>query len=51
MASDERGLAAFEPTCSNHVCHQPVAAVVEHPRHGRRAVCESHADDFEVIDG
>jgi len=46
----QRGLAAFEPVCGCQCCHQPVVATIDHPRHGRRAVCESHADGFEVID-
>lgn len=40
----------FVPTCSNNVCHEDAVAIIRHPQHGRRVVCETHQDSFEVID-
>ena len=31
-------------------CHSDAVAIVRHPRHGRRIVCESHGTDLEVIE-
>jgi len=30
-------------------CHEPAAVVIQHPEHGRRAVCAAHADGQEVL--
>jgi hypothetical protein len=30
-------------TCACIGCHGSVAVVIDHPRHGRRAVCQRHA--------
>jgi len=44
---------AFEtpdgPTCSCLSCTEPADAVIEHPEHGERVVCEEHVRDYEVV--
>lgn len=31
-------------------CHEPAVVVINHPTHGRRVVCDGHADGFVVIE-
>lgn len=38
------------PICGCLSCHEPAVAIVDHPSYGRRAVCDGHAQDFEVIE-
>ncbi|WP_323192390.1 hypothetical protein [Halostella sp. PRR32] len=37
------------PFCSKLGCTDEAAAVIDHPDHGERVVCDDHADDGEVI--
>lgn len=39
------------PVCGCLGCVQPAEYVVNHPEHGRRAVCPSCADTMEVVGG
>lgn len=36
--------------CGCTGCHGDVAAIVDHPKHGRRAACEDCADGYPVIE-
>jgi len=38
------------PLCGCLGCHDPAVAVIDHPEHGRRTVCERHRGDHEVIE-
>lgn len=38
------------PVCGCLGCRDSAVAIVRHPNHGRRAVCEDHAGDYEVIE-
>ena len=44
-------VALETPVCGCLGCHDPAVAIVRHPTHGRRAVCDDHAGDYEVIEG
>jgi len=37
------------PVCGCIGCTDPADAVVDHPEHGERTVCDDHAGDYEVI--
>jgi len=37
------------PICGCLGCHDPAVAVIDHPRHGERVVCDRHAEGHEVI--
>lgn len=37
------------PVCGCLGCHDPAQAVIDHPRHGERVVCDHHAKGHEVI--
>lgn len=37
------------PICGLLGCHADATAVIHHPQHGRRTVCDGHTSDFEVI--
>lgn len=35
--------------CTCLGCHEPAEAVIKHPDHGRRVVCEDHADGKQEV--
>lgn len=37
------------PVCSRIDCTAPAVVIVQHPDHGRRAVCTQHGTAFEVV--
>ena len=39
----------MSPWCGCSGCHDAAVAVVDHPDHGNRVVCETHADGLEVV--
>ncbi len=36
--------------CGCSGCGDDVVAIVDHPKHGRRAVCEDHTADYPVLE-
>ena len=36
--------------CGCMGCSGDVVAIVDHPKHGRRATCEDHVDGYDVIE-
>lgn len=38
------------PTCTCLGCHDPATKAIDHPDHGRRVVCDDHAEGHEVIE-
>lgn len=37
------------PVCGALGCGNPAAAVIDHPHHGERVVCATHAGPYEVV--
>lgn len=37
------------PVCGCFGCADPAEYVIDHPKHGERAVCEGHAEGYEVL--
>lgn len=37
------------PTCGCLGCHEDADAVIDHPKHGERTVCEDHINGHEVV--
>lgn len=41
--------ATGAPICGSLGCHADAAAVINHPQHGRRTVCQDHAEGYVMI--
>ncbi|WP_195892439.1 hypothetical protein [Halopiger goleimassiliensis] len=39
----------FGPFCGALGCTEDADVVINHPEHGRRTVCENHAEGHEVV--
>lgn len=46
MSADTR---ASSPICGCLGCQDVAGAVIDHPTHGERVVCEGHVGSYEVV--
>lgn len=48
--SENASTETTEKVCGCGGCTEPASAVIQHPKYGRRTVCDDHSEPFRVIE-